>query len=104
MQHHSKELLKDLSEINYPNKLAKLKTQFTGKVWNEKFKEIKDQLNKLKDLNEERDELQQVVLEKKKRILQLEKELKDKQSIKELYEKRIGELQLRLEQSICIEN
>lgn len=35
-------------------------------------------------------------MESKKKILLLEREIKEKQSTKELYEKRIGELQLKV--------
>lgn len=45
---------------------------------------------------EEKTELEQSLAQAKKKNLLLERDLKDKQSTKELYEKRIGELQLKL--------
>lgn len=41
--------------------------------------------------------------EQKRRILLLEKEIKDRQSTKELHERRIGELQLKVEQASLME-
>lgn len=41
-QFHVKELLNDLQDIIYPNALSKLQTHFTGKVWCERMKLIKD--------------------------------------------------------------
>jgi hypothetical protein len=41
--------------------------------------------------------------EQRRRILVLEKEIKDRQSTKELHERRIGELQLKVEQAALME-
>ena len=42
--------------------------------------------------------------EQKKKILILEKEIKDRQVTKELHERRIGELQLKVEQAVFLES
>ncbi len=51
---------------------------------------------KVKQISDEKTELEQVLTETKKKNLLLERDIKDKQSTKQLYEKRIGELQLKV--------
>lgn len=53
---------------------------------------------------DQKTELEQQLLEAKKSILILERDVKDKQNSKEVYEKRIGELQLKVEQATTLEN
>lgn len=49
-------------------------------------------------------ELEHTVSEQKKKIMLLEKDIKDRQVTKELYERRIGELQLKVEQGSFVES
>lgn len=65
---------------------------------------IKDELLKVKQTMDQKTELEQQLLEAKKNILILERDVKDKQNSKEVYEKRIGELQLKVEQATTLEN
>lgn len=52
----------------------------------------------------EKQELERVNAEQKKKILLCEKQIKDRQSTKELHERRIGELQLKVQQAGLLEN
>lgn len=65
---------------------------------------MRDQLTRFDTTLQEKIELEQLVSEQKKKILILEKELKDNQVTKELHERRIGELQLKVEQAAFLES
>ena len=65
---------------------------------------MKEELTRFDTTVQEKAELEQLVSEQKKRILILEKELKDSQVTKELHERRIGELQLKVEQAAFLES
>ena len=88
--------MKDLEGIHYPTTLSRIQTILPGKVWQERIKIIREDLIRVKEVMEEKKELEHTLMESKKKILLLEREIKEKQSTKELYEKRIGELQLKV--------
>lgn len=51
---------------------------------------MKEELARFETTLKEKQELEQIVAEQKKKILILEKDIKDRQATKELHERRIG--------------
>ncbi len=98
-QFHLKELSNDLQQITYPTPLSRVHIKLPGKLWQDKLREMKEELNKFESTLAEKVELERLHAEQKRKILLLEKEIKDRQSTKELHERRIGELQLKVEQA-----
>lgn len=84
-QFHLKELTNDLSEIVYPTPLSRLHVRLPGRLWQDKLKEMKDELARFEATLAEKAELERVCAEQKRKILLLEKEIKDRQSTKELH-------------------
>ena len=65
---------------------------------------MRDELLRFESTLQEKNDLEQTVAEQKKKILLLEKEIKDRIVTKELHERRIGELQLKVEQAAFLES
>lgn len=102
-QFHLKELVNDLSDITYPTPLSRVHAKLPGRLWQDKLREMRDELGRFEATLAEKVELERVGAEQKRKILMLEKEIKDRQSTKELHERRIGELQLKVEQASLME-
>lgn len=89
-QFHLKELCSDLEQITYPTPLSRIHVKLPGKYWQEKLKSMREELGKFEATLKEKEELEQLSAEQKKKILVLEKEIRDRQTIKEQHERRIG--------------
>jgi hypothetical protein len=100
---HLKELVNDLADISYPTPLSRVHAKLPGRLWQDKLREMREELGRFETTLAEKAELERVCAEQKRRILLLEKEIKDRQSTKELHERRIGELQLKVEQASLME-
>lgn len=98
-----KELLNDLDEIHFTDQLKKLQTKLPGGMWRKRIEGVRDELLRVKQLTDQKNDLEVELMEAKKRVLIQDKELKDKNVVKEVLEKRIGELQLRVEQIAGLE-
>lgn len=98
MQTYIKELQIDLEDIQFSDELKKLQTRLTGGMWRKRIDLIRDELMRVRQLTDQKNDLEIELVEAKKKILIQEKDLKDKIVVKEVLEKRIGELQLRVEQ------
>lgn len=57
---------------------------------------MKDELARFQATVKEKEELEHVNAQQKLKILVLEKDIKDRQTTKELYQRRIGELQIKV--------
>lgn len=62
--------------------MSKIQTQLPGKFWQDRIKLINEELMKVKQISDEKTELEQVLTETKKKNLLLERDIKDKQSTK----------------------
>lgn len=98
MQAYIKELQVDLEEMQFSDELKKLQTRLTGGLWRKRIDLIRDELTRVRQLTEQKNDLEAELVEAKKKIVIQDKDLKDKGVVKEVLEKRIGELQLRVEQ------
>ena len=103
-QFHLKELSLDIQNITYTTPLSRVHVKLPGRLWQDKLKEMREELARFEATLAEKAELERVTAEQKRKILILEKEIKDRQSTKELHERRIGELQLKVEQASLNEN
>lgn len=81
-QFHAKELLSDLGNITYPHELSKIQVKLVGKIWIDRIKLIRDELNRFEQTVVEKNDLEKALAEQKKKILMLEKEIKDRQTTK----------------------
>jgi hypothetical protein len=68
----------------------------TGGMWRRRIDGIRDELLRVKQLTDQKNDMEAELVEAKKRIIIQDKDLKDKIVVKEVLEKRIGELQLRV--------
>jgi len=98
MQTYIKELQVDLEDIQFSDELKKLQTRLTGTMWRKRIDLIREELMRVRQLTDQNNDLEAELVEAKKKILIQDKDLKDKIVVKEVLEKRIGELQLRVEQ------
>jgi|JI61114C2RNA_FD_contig_31_2024033_length_968_multi_3_in_0_out_0_2 predicted nucleic acid-binding Zn-ribbon protein len=73
-------------------------------MWIDRIKQIHNGLMQVEELKNQKNDLEVELVEAKKKILIQEKDLKDKIVVKEVLEKRIGELQLRVEQISGLES
>lgn len=81
-----------------------MQTRLSGGVWRNRIQQIKEELQKVKQLTDKKNDLEQELLEAKKKMIMQEKDIKDKNVVKDVLEKRIGELQLRVEQISLLES
>jgi hypothetical protein len=65
-------------------------------MWRRRIDGIRDELLRVKQLTDQKNDMEAELVEAKKRIIIQDKDLKDKIVVKEVLEKRIGELQLRV--------
>lgn len=72
-------------------------------MWRKRIEGVKEELLRVKQLTDQKNDLEVELVEAKKKVLIQEKEIKDKNVVKEVLEKRIGELQLRVEQIAGLE-
>lgn len=73
-------------------------------MWIDRIKQIHNGLMQVEELKNQKNDLEVELVKAKKKILIQEKDLKDKIVVKEVLEKRIGELQLRVEQISGLES
>jgi len=73
-------------------------------MWRKRIDLIRDELMRVRQLTDQKNDLEAELVDAKKKILIQEKDLKDKIVVKEVLEKRIGELQLRVEQIAGLES
>jgi hypothetical protein len=98
MQTYIKELQIDLEEIHFSDKLKMLQTRLIGGMCCKRIDGIRDELLRVMRLTDQKNDMEAELVEAKKRIIIQHKDLKDKIVVKEVLKKRIGELQLRVEQ------
>ena len=92
------DLQKDLKDIQFPDELKKLQMRLTGSMWRMRITLIRNELMRVRELTDQKNDMEADLIEAKRKILIQDKDLKDKLVVKEVLEKRIGELQLRVEQ------
>lgn len=56
-QYHANTLENDLKDIVYTSEVSKIQTQLPGKFWQERIKQIREELLKVKQVSEEKAEL-----------------------------------------------
>ena len=81
-QYHLKELSSDLEQIVYPSPLSRVHVKLPGKLWQDKLKDMKEELARFEKTLADKEELERVSGEQKKKILMQEQEIRDRQSTK----------------------
>lgn len=56
-QYHANTLENDLKDIVYTSEVSKIQTQLHGKFWQDRIKQIREELMKVKQISEEKAEL-----------------------------------------------
>ena len=56
-QYHANTLENDLKDIVYSSEVSKIQTQLHGKFWQDRIKQIREELMKVKQISEEKAEL-----------------------------------------------
>ena len=72
-QFHLKELNNDLQMITYSTPLSRIHVKLSGKLWQEKLREMREELLRSESTLAEKQELERVNAEQKKKILLCEK-------------------------------
>jgi signal recognition particle GTPase len=68
-QFHLKELSNDLEQITYSTPLSRIHVKLPGKLWQDKLKEMREELGKFESTLAEKEELERVCTEQKRKIL-----------------------------------
>ena len=68
-QFHLKELNNDLQMITYSTPLSRIHVKLSGKLWQEKLREMREELLRSESTLAEKQELERVNAEQKKKIL-----------------------------------
>ena len=99
-----RDLILDLNEIELPDELYKLQNKLEGNVWSSKVVAMKEELLRVRQLVEQKAALEFELVEQKRKVLTQEKEIKDKNTVKDVLEKRIAEAELRAEEVTILKN